>query len=246
MKGTNTRRRKLLTAIGAVSLATVAGVGAGIKEPVRYTKASTETECEDFTLRAEWRETYTRDGETTLREDSTDENAGEETTSAEPSIIALDGVLPGDSGTVSVRLEVDADSESDSVDVEPEFKILLDGIAENGINEPEEKAGDTSEDAGELQEFLDVRVWKDNGLFGIDSLGADNLEPNLGEQDIDSGTLEEVAVQADEEGYRLGPIEDGETTTVTMTWEFDPDNGSVNVTQGDSVTFAFDIHAECS
>lgn len=251
MKRLGTPRRKFLTALGATGLAAVAAIGVGTRDGVRYTMASIEEECDDFTLRAEWRETYTRDGETSLQENTTasgTEDSGEETTSEEPSIINLDNVLPGDSGTVSVRLEV-TDANSDT-SVTPEFALVLEGTAENGVTEPEGKAGDDpNESEGELQDFLDVEVWNDDGLFGIDSFGADNLQPDLGEGQISEGSLAEVADDPDNVTREsLGSIGDGETTTVTLAWEFNPDTDQrgVNVTQGDSVTFTFDIYAECS
>jgi len=236
-------RRRVLAGIGAAGVATFGGVAAATDESVDYTVASTEVDCDSFELEAEWRETYTRDGDTVLLENTTasaGEDSGEEDTSTEPSVIHLGNVLPGDSGIVSFQLEVVAD---DSVTVEPFLDIVLEETPENGVNEPEAKAGDNkSDDDGELQEFLDVDVWLDEGLFGIDMFGAGNLEPDLGEDTISDGTLEEVADDVDDQS--LGST--GDTVTVTFQWRFNPDNGNVNVTQTDGVTFTFDIYAECA
>jgi hypothetical protein len=231
-------RRKLLAAIAGTSVATFAGLGYATGDAVRYTKASSEN-CEDYTLDAEWRETYTRDGETTLFEDTTDSGSGTEPD--EPSIIQLGDILPGDRGTVSFKLEADRTNTNASNTVTPTLGLNLTETAENGINNPEREAGDTSENNGELQEYLQVKVWENTGILGFDALGADNLTQDLSEPTIAEGTLEDVA--GDLNGESLGEIDatsDGDSVSVTLRWEF-TDSGDINETQTDSVTFDLNI-----
>ena len=245
-------RRRVLTGVGAASVAAFVGLGAGTDDAVDYTFASTALDCEGFDLNAEWRETYTTDSETILLENRTasgSEDSGRED-SSDPPIIALDDVLPEDSGVVSVRLGLDADG--DDVTVEPELSLVLEETAENGLTDPEEEAGDTSQNEGELQEYIDVAVWEDTGLMDIDVFGADNMERDFGERLLTNddgedaeGTLAEVAKILD--GVSLGTLnDDGDTVTVSFGWEFDSENDPINVTQSDSVKFTFDIHAECA
>lgn len=235
------KRRRVLAALGATGLAAFAGLGIATDDAVRYTYASSH-ECDGATLTAEWRETYTSDGQTTLLENTTaDAGAGEDTgtedTADEPAIINLQDVLPGDRGTVSVRIT--AESLDDGVDsVTPTLDLVLDEAAENDLIDPEREADDTSDTMGELQNFLDVKLWKDEGLLGVDVLGADNIEDDIGEDTIDEGTLDGVAGRVNNEP--LGTIGEGEDVSIAFRWGFS-DVGDINVTQSDSVTFTFDI-----
>ena len=230
-------RRKLLAAIAGTSVATFAGLGYATDDAVRYTRASSHECGADDTLNADWRETYTRDGETTLFEDTTDSGSGTEPD--EPSIIQLGDILPGDSGTVSFKLEAN-NIESDSVT--PTLGLELIETAENGINNPEREAGDTTENTGELQNALQVRIWNNGGFLSIDRLGADDLTQNefLGEPTIEEGTLAEVEEKLD--NRELGTIDSGgdDSVSVTLRWEF-TDSGDINETQTDSVTFDLNI-----
>ena len=231
-------RRKLLAAIAGTSVATFAGLGYATDDAVRYTRASSHECGADDTLNADWRETYTRDGETTLFEDTT---AGSGTEPDEPSIIQLGDILPGDRGTVSFKLEADRTSTNASNTVTPTLGLNLTETAENGINNPEREAGDTSENNGELQEYLQVKVWENTGILGFDALGADNLTQDLSEPTIAEGTLEDVA--GDLNGESLGEIDatsGGDSVSVTLRWEF-TDSGDINETQTDSVTFDLNI-----
>jgi hypothetical protein len=242
-------RRRLLGAIGGTGIAAFAGLGYATDDAVRYTMASSHS-CENYTLDAEWRETYTRDGETTLLENTTatsDDETGEERTDSDepaPENIHLQNVLPGDRGTVSFKLTADREDDTADDNVTPTLGLDLTGTAENGINDPEREAGDQSPDAGELQEYLDVKIWKDTGILGFNTLGGNNLENDpLGEPTIAEGTLENVA--GDLDGDDLGTIDatTDESVSVTLRWEFTDESG-INVTQTDSVTFTLDISCE--
>jgi hypothetical protein len=234
-------RRRLLGAIGGTGIAAFAGLGYATDDAVRYTMASTY-DCDGATLETEWRETYTRDGETTLLENTTatsDDETGEERTDSDepaPENIHLSNVLPGDRGTVSFKLTADGD-------VEPTLSLDLTERAENGINDPEREAGDTTsgDEGGELQDYLQVTVWRDEGILGVGALGGNNLQNEFTEDAIVEGTLEEV--DSDLNGESLGSISDGDSVSVTLRWEFTDESG-INVTQTDSVTFTLDISCE--
>ena len=114
---------------------------------------------------------------------------------------------------------------------------------ENARIDPELKAGDPSDDEGELADFLWLELWEDNGPDGIiqssDTGEGDNI-PQAGENPIWSGYASQLGacniwqlptVLPHCQVYYLG-----------LRWEFRSDNGSgidVNVAQGD--TFGCDI-----
>lgn len=237
MKGRDFTRRKILGAIGATGVASVAGLGFMTEDSIRYTQTSEvtlqTTQQSSFTLEADWRETYNDQ----VLEDT------RANVSAEGAVISLSDVLPRDTGTVSVRLTV---TDAGDLEVLPELSLTLTGTAENGINEVEQEAGDTDSD-GELQNYLDVKLWYDEGLANYDPLGGDNAEQDMGESLISpdaEGTLAEVAAAVD--GVALddaGCLGEGDSITVAFGWEL-TDDADINVVQTDSVTFDLEITAE--
>jgi len=230
-------RRRLLGLLGGTGMAAYLGLRYATGDSVRYTYASSQ-DCEGYTLDAEWRETYTRNGDTTLLENTTSSDG---TAPGGSSIIQLSNVLPGDRGSVSFTLTAEADDGA-SETVNPTLGFDLLGTAENGLNDPERKAGDTTEGTGELQDYLSVTIWKNTGILGVDALGADDLTQQITEPTIAEGTFAEVA--SDLNGAELGNIDTSagsdESVSVTLRWEF-VDSASINVIQTDSVTFALDI-----
>ena len=231
-------RRRLLGAVTGTGIAAYLGLGYATGDSVRYTYASSHT-CDGYTLDAEWRETYTRNGETTLLEDTTPDGSGSEPD--DPGIIQLDDILPGDRGTVSFNLTADKTNTDASDDVEPTLGLDISDRAENGLTDPEEEAGDTSGSVGELQEYLRITVWENTGMLGIDALGADDLTQQIGEPTIAEGTFAEVADGLnDEEFGTIDTTADDDSVSVTLRWEF-TNNANINVTQTDSITFALDI-----
>ena len=238
MTDRNINRRRLIGMLSGTGIAAFVGFGYAAGDPVRYTYASSHS-CDDYTLDAEWRETYTRNGETTLLEDTTPDGSGSEPD--EPGLIQLDNVLPGDRGTVSFSLTADPANPDASDTVSPTLGIDLTDRAENGLTDPEEAAGDTTEAVGELQEYLQVTVWKNTGILGIDALGADDLTQQITEPTLSEGTLADVAADLSDEG--LGTIDataDDDSVSVTLRWEF-ANAAQINEAQTDSVTFALDI-----
>jgi hypothetical protein len=242
MRGLDITRRDVLAGIGATGLAALGALGVGTGDALVYTASAQMGSGDGFTLNADWRETY--NGQ--VLEDT------RANVSSDGAVISLNNVLPGDSGTFSFRFEVVPDSESDSPSVEPRLSLNLTETAENGINEPEEKAGDGSPNTGELQDYVDVKLWYDEGLANYPVLGGGNATQDLGESlitddDGAEGTLAEVSDAVDDVPLdRNGCLNTDETLTVTFGWEFPSGDGSENVVQGDSVTFDLEVYAvEC-
>ena len=237
MTDTDINRRQLLGLLGGTGAAAYLGLRYATGDPVRYTYASSH-DCDGYTLDAEWRETYTSDGDTTLLENTTSSDGAE---SGGASIIQLSNVLPGDRGTVGFRLTAEAtDGASDTVSPTLSFDIVE--TAENGLNDPEAEAGDTTEDVGELQDYIEVTIWENTGILGVDALGADDLTQQIGEPTIAEGTFAEVATALNDEP--LGSIDTSadsdESVSATLRWEL-ADDENINVIQTDSVTFTLDI-----
>lgn len=231
-------RRAVIAGVGVTGLAAAAGLGVGTGGAVGYT-TSIQTESNGVTLDVDWRETY--NGE--VLEDT---RSAEWT--ADGPVISLGNVLPGDSGTFSFRIGV---AETEDTAVEPQFSFDLTATPENGINEPEQKAGDTSAANGELQDAVQAKFWRDDGLFGeLDPLGGDNAEREPTEPLIPEGTqgtLGEVASAFEAEGpVSFDCIEGDETVTVSFGWEFPdgPDTTDRNIAQGDGVSFDLAVYAE--
>ncbi|SHH61545.1 hypothetical protein SAMN05443636_3010 [Halobaculum gomorrense] len=228
----------MLAGIGVTGLAGAAGLGLGTTDAVVYT-ASAQTESNGFALNVDWRETY--NGQ--VLEDT---RSAEWT--ADGPVISLKNVQPGDSGTFSFRIGV---ADAEGVPVAPRFSFDLTATPEKGINEPEEKAGDTSADDGELEDVVQAKFWRDDGLFAeLDPLGGDNAVRDPGEPLIPEGTqgtLGEVASAFEDEGpVSFGCIDGDETITVSFGWAFPAEfsDGDVNVAQGDGVSFDLAVSAE--
>jgi len=231
-------RRRLLGVLGGTGVAAYLGLGYATGDSAGYTYASSHS-CDGYTLDAEWRETYTRNGETTLLENTTSSDGAAPGGS---SIIQLSNVLPGDRGTVSFRVTADRTDTGASDTVSPTLGFDIVETAENGLNDPEAEAGDTTEDVGELQDYIEVTIWENTGILGVDALGADDLTQQIGEPTIAEGTFAEVATALNDEP--LGSIDTSadsdESVSATLRWEL-ADDENINVIQTDSVTFTLDI-----
>jgi hypothetical protein len=235
MKGLDITRRDVLAGIGATGLATVAGLGVGTGDAVVY-PVSAQTESNGFTLEVDWRETY--NGE--VLEDT----RAADWTSTGP-VISLTNVLPGDSGTFSFRIGV-ADGEETSV--EPQVAFDLTATPENGRNEPERQAGDTSPNDGELEDVVEAQIWEDEGFLDQPIFGGDNAERD-GEPLVREGAEGTLADVADalptDDPVSLGCLDGDETVTVALAWEFprELDDRDINITQGDGATFDLQVYA---
>lgn len=171
-------------------------------------------------------------------------------------LIVDEAVVPGDSGSVTMRARLLERENQATANAELYLRFNLSDAAENGINDPERAAGDTTSgsDAGELDDIAEIRVWKDDGMFGS---GDGELTwgdvPVVGDTEITDGwqSLAEVdESQAFDGGYQLSiggetcldPSNEPEVY-VSFKWEI-PQSlpaGSpwddINVIQGDSARF---------
>lgn len=232
-------RRELLAGIGATGLAVV-GLRAASGSALAYPNVQ-QLSTADADLRVSWREEY--NGQ--LRPGTDDEGP----------ILTLDNVQPGDEGTLAIRLElVDEDGETTATDpIRLTMAMVADdgSYRENGINEPEQADGDTTADVvdgdgtvltggGELQDYVDARVWYDVGWLEV--FGASNGR-NDGEPVVAEGTLREVidaladgrALDADRATPTADCFAPGDELFLGMEWSIDRDVG--DVIQGDSVEF---------
>ncbi|SFQ12386.1 hypothetical protein [Halolamina sp. R1-12] len=255
----NPTRRGVLSALGGVGLAAVAGSGlAGATTPPfsRYTLAqSTEPEG---SLRVAWYERYND-----VLVDGTGNGTGNATNTLDPSfepsyvadapgaVVSLGNVLPGDRGTLVVGLQaIDAD-------LNVWFRPRILENAENGQNEPEIVAeGLDTNGVGELGSSTDILCWLDNSaVFGSCDGQPDPFEPRVrsdaGETAV--GAFTAVADTFDD-GVRL-PFDGGDgcpdalpaggNRCVGLRWELPDDVG--NIVQSDSFEFALEfIAVSCS
>lgn len=224
-------RRKMLSSVGVTGLASVGVLGFMTRGSVRYTKT---VPVDGEPLEIDWRETY--NGE--VQEDT---RSGTEL--SEDAVIHLTDVLPGDFGTLSFQVRNPEDSGSSS---SVTLSLVLAETAENEVVDPERESGDDSSDTGELQDFIETKLWYDEGLMSLDEFGGDNVTHDLGEGTIVEGTLAEVGGTTEEvDGTTedLGTLAPGEEVTVAFRWEFNSDAHSeeVDVTQTDSVNFDLDL-----
>ncbi|WP_256298232.1 hypothetical protein [Haloarchaeobius salinus] len=236
-------RRRLLAGLGATGVASVGGLALLTEGAKAYPDS---TALASTPLRYDWRETYngtTVDGGTTV--------TGTETGPR----LAVSNVLPGDRGSLSIRLRLDDTSED--VAVQPFLSLDLAATPENGINDSEASLDDTPE-RGELQEFLTVSLWYDTGLRGFDAFGAENGIQDVGESLVHpdaNGSLTSVATALSTPTL-LDPAEGGPTSDsclsgddsigFVLAWSFDGDADprDVNVTQSDGVVFDLGLYTE--
>ena len=183
-----------------------------------------------------------------------------------PGVLTLPNIMPGDRGRMTVGLSTATDEGTP-----PAMEILFrireppGTRRENGRNEPEEKAGDTTEDTGELQELIDLDVWYDTGIkvAGNPIYGFCDAEENPGDTTFLSGSLAELSVVGERddlandtwhtlEANASNPVDSGrclqsdEGVCLTIEWSFTSDD-NVNRVQGDSVSPIIEFGAiQCS
>jgi len=161
-------------------------------------------------------------------------------------VVDLTNAQPGDRGALAVGLALGEDVESSA---RVWMALVPRGptpYAENGINEPERKAGDVTPDVGELQEYVHVDVWYDDGFFGLG--GCDGEYNSLAETAVASGTFAEVAdaladgVPVEPSGSQVACFTPNDRRCLGFRWSLDESVG--NVVQGDSVAFDLAFYAE--
>jgi len=247
-------RRDLLGAIGIGTIG-IGGVTLGRGSPgfTNYTYAD-NGDVDDRRLRVAWYEQYNgrflenQDGTTdpglddSLDPDSDPRYVTEAAavTGASGPVIAVGDVVPGDSGTLVIGLEVtdEADVVAEPLDIWGRATIT--GNDENGINGPEGAAGDASTTIGELADDLTVELWRDGSPLGTCN-GRKDVDESLGGPIVPrapmsvafgpSGTISDPA------GHKLlDGLSPGATRCIAFAWEF-PWDTATNRSQGDSIEF---------
>ena len=238
-----TRRSVLAGAAGLGAIgATGTGVGLLGRRPyTHYTYAQTVGDTNDAVLRVAWYETYNGQVEETQGSVDSDANATLDTGTdpayvgeAPGPIVDLDGVMPGDSGSLTIGLE--AVEQPATV----WFRVLVGATDENGINEPEAKAGDTTAAQGELQDHVSVRLWRDEGI--LDSgVGRCDGRYTSGERQFTDGQvpLGTVAGEYPDGEPLVDCLEPGANYCVGLAWDLPADTG--NEIQTDSVDFSLEF-----
>ncbi|MDZ7746625.1 MAG: hypothetical protein U5K28_09020 [Halobacteriales archaeon] len=245
-------RRQLLAGLGGGSLA-FGGIAFGQRPPrfTEYTYAAPDDDTDDARMRVAWYETYNgavtenHAGTLATREDSLDPVDGPAyvteatlvTDTAGP-VVTVGNVLPGDTGTLVVGIEVVDEAGATPLDVYLRAAITDD--SENGINEPELVAGDTTPDDGELDTVTTVEVWRDGSPFGscdgVRQFGP-GLEPAiLARTTADAGFTGQIA---DEGILAFDCLPVGALRCVALKWTLPEATG--NAAQGDTTAFAVEL-----
>lgn len=222
-------------------------------------EASAQGDDTGVYLQVDWKEWY--NGEVVEAQDAATRRDDDD-----PGVLTLPNIMPGDRGRVTVGLSTATDGGTP-----PAMEILFrireppGTRLENGRNEPEEKAGDTTDDTGELQELIDLDVWYDTGVkvAGNPIYGFCDAEENPGDTTFLSGSLAELSVVGDRasldndtwhtlEANASNPVDSGqclqsdEGLCLTIEWTFTSDE-NVNRVQGDSVSPVIEFGAiQCS
>lgn len=234
-------RRKLLGGAGALGFLTVTtGIGrAVLHEPVEFNQSTTLQVNGELNLRLDWRETY--NGEV-VEGDGTFGDRGDYRDGVSGALIDLGNVMPGDRGTVTVSPRPMLDGEPAPGRVYMWFEVGSNPYRENGVVEPEVRAGDTTPGEGELQDHVDASVWYDNGF--MEAGGCDGTF-SVGESELASGSFAEVISELS------GPEEAtvvrdclGADESVCIGLEWSLPEGVGNVVQSDSVEFGLGFAVE--
>ncbi|MFQ3476729.1 hypothetical protein HKK80_10800 [Halonotius sp. F2-221B] len=249
-------RRKLLTGIGGGTL-TVGGIVAVGKTPwnppqfSQYTYAAPDDDTDDQRLSIAWYERYNGtfvenhadtddDLETTLDPDGGPGYTEEATfvTDASGPVIAVQNVLPGDTGVVVVGLEVVADP-AEPLDVWLRAQVTDD--SENGINGPEQVDGDTTPNDGELDELATVEIWRDGSPFGSCN-GQKEFDESLESPLVAPAPVADAFSPTTDVGADAGLLafdclDPGSLRCVALRWAVPATTG--NEAQGDSLGFDF-------
>ncbi|TSD08882.1 hypothetical protein DP107_17845 [Haloglomus irregulare] len=248
-------RRQLLTGIGGGALA-IGGLTLGQRPPrfSTYTYAAPDDDTDDRRLRVAWYETYNgalvgstdgdgteTDADAVLDSERSPGYVEEATfvTDVSGPVISVGNVLPGDTGTVVVGLEVVETEPSEPLDVWIAGSIT--GADEHGINEPERTDGDTTPDRGELGDDAVVEVWIDGsplrGCDGIRNFEESLESPLVARSSFTNAFAPSTDIGGADGALALDCLDPGSLRCVALRWELpaDVDNRS----QGDALGFEF-------
>lgn len=257
-----TRRALLAAGAGSLGAVGVAGSVVARAQQVSFDRSqqvSVENTGRDVSLRIDWKEWF--GGEVLDQQENATDTRG---------VLRFPNLLPGPdvNGTVAIGLSVEAE-QGNSPPVRVQFRVREppNSREENGRNEPEKKAGDTTDDTGELQEHIHIQAWYDTGvsvagapLYGVCDAEQNTIGP-VGDTPYLSGTLAEVSVvgTADDVGMDTwrtldanasNPADGGvclgpnESLCLTLVWAFTGAGADVNRVQGDSVHPILEFRAE--
>lgn len=247
-------RRELLAGIGLGTLGTYGTtLSRGQPRYTHYTYAA-DGDPDDRRIRVAWYERYngvfqeTQAGtddpgfDTTLDPDSAPEYVTEATfvTDVEGPVLTVGNVLPGDRGTLVVGIEVADDDTLVPEPVDVWLRAGIDADTENGINGPEQAAGDTSGTNGELDDELVVELWRDGAPLGSCNGRRDfteALEGSIVEPAPVSVAFGPASDVGDADGRRvLTSLDPGQSRCIAVQWTL-PIESATNRSQGDGVVF---------
>jgi hypothetical protein len=219
-------RRRLLGAAAAGGAASATGVALLSSDAVAY--QSSTTVGSEPAIRVDWRETY----------NGSVVDAGDET--AEAPALDIGTAQPGDSGTLAFRVAPGPDSEP----VHASVSLSLTANDENGVNEPERAAGDTTTDRGELADALEVAAWYDTGSFGVPGLGGCDGNRDAAETTLVDGSLVD-ADAALSEGVPLGGdcLDPDSAVCVGMAWSLPESVGNRIQSDGVETSLSFTVES---
>jgi hypothetical protein len=247
-------RRDLLAGVGlgALGLGGVVLLRSRVEYGYTYYTYASDGDVDDRRLRIAWYERYNggrletqaEPGEVSLDAaldpDSDPDYVTDATlvTDVSGPVITVGNVLPGDEGSLVVGLETLDSEEFIAEPLDVWLRATITEDAENGINEPEAIAGDTTAD-GELDEDVFVEVWRDGSPLGTCNGRKEfdeSLEsPVLGPAPIIRAFGSETAAGSDSGVRVVASLDPGQSRCIALAWTFPVD--ATNRSQGDSVGF---------
>ena len=250
------RRALLAAAVGTVGGAVLGSATLAQARQVTFDRnervSTLETEtATDVSLRVAWK--AWNNGEVSERKDET-----ERSTDVRDSVLSVGSVLPGDSGKIVFGLSTEASNGNPPpMEVQMRVRIVDATRKENGLNEPEQKAGDSSPDLGELQDFLELNIWYDTGVqtVGVPLYGTCDGTFNAGDTGLETGSLTDVAVTAEAGSWwtldtapsnpvgTQSCLQADESLCVGLEWGIEPTAEDINLIQTDSVEFTIEFRA---
>jgi hypothetical protein len=246
-------RRELLAGAG-LGMFGIGGLALGGDRPrfSAYTYAA-DGDVDDRRVRIAWYERYngavreTQAGSTdgdvdvdaVLDPDSDPASVEEATyvTDVTGPVLTVGNAMPGDTGALVVGLSVvvDGDFVAEPLDIWVQARQTAD--TEGRLNEPEQTAGDTSPDDGELDEEVVVELWRDGAPFGSCNGRTDFTEQLESPIVARSSLADAFGSDGVGPGRRVfRSLDPGQTRCVALSWEFSHASAT-NRSQGDGAAF---------
>ena len=239
-------RRHVLAGVGSLGFLALGGAAVRPALGLDPVELNQSTSVDGTDLALDWRATYNG---AVLSETDFADVGGEQP----GPVVQLGDLTPGDEGTLTVRVSVTGpEDEQPKEPVAASVRLGLTETAENGVNEPEAAAGDTTDAVGELQDVIEATAWYDVGPANVGTAGACNGRREPGEPILAEGTLAAVAdelatpVDLDPASDAARPcLAPGDSVCLSLSWSLPP--SSSNVVQTDSLSFVLEFGTEpCS